>query len=416
MTAEGDRLSALIEATFAPGPPQGLGVAVSGGGDSVALLRLLAAWRGRGGPDLAVVTVDHGLRPEAAAEASFVEALCRDLGVAHERLRWSGWDGKGNLSDQARRARYRLIADWARGRGLRDVALGHTRDDQAETVLMRLGRGSGVDGLSGMADRRLVQGVLFRRPLLAVGRAELRAYLTALGQRWVDDPTNDDPGYGRVAARKALALLEPLGITVEGLNATAARLSMAQAALRSAAHDLARASIRLEGGDVIMDRALFDAAPFETRARLFAHALCWVSSAEYRPRFSSLSTALEQAAQGARVTLQGCLILPRKATYRVTREQAALPETAPVSGLWDGRWRLTGPSDAAISVRPLGRAGLEQLPFPRDPAWPEASFLVQPTLWRDTTLVAAPLTGWSNGWTAELARDTEDFFTSLIAH
>ena len=110
------------------------------------------------GCDVAVATVDHGLRPEAAAEAAEVAAICAGLGVPHEILHWH-WDGAGNLQDAARRGRMALLADWARRRGLRTVALGHTEDDIAETFLMRLARDAGVDGLAAMAARREVAGV-----------------------------------------------------------------------------------------------------------------------------------------------------------------------------------------------------------------------------------------------------------------
>ena len=151
-------LEAALAAVFPDARPTALGVAVSGGGDSVALLCLMADWAAPREVRLAAATVDHGLRPEAAAEAAGVAALCGRLGLAHATLRWEGWDGRGNLMDAARRARRRLLADWAAEQGLAAVALAHTRDDQAETVLMRLARGAGVDGLSAMAgkSRRLL--------------------------------------------------------------------------------------------------------------------------------------------------------------------------------------------------------------------------------------------------------------------
>lgn len=416
MTAAAQSLLALLTATFAPSPPPGLGVAVSGGGDSMALLHLLARWRTEGGPEIAAVTVDHRLRPEAAAEAAFVATVCNRLAVPHHTLIWQGWDGKGNLPDQARRARYRLIADWARGRGLSQVALGHTLDDQAENFLMRLARGSGVDGLSAMASRRKAHGILFLRPLLSARRGDLRTCLRDIGAEWVEDPTNDDDTYQRVQARRALEVLAPLGITAENLAATAHRLDMARAALNRAAFDLARVAARIEDGDVILRRDPFDVATHETQARLLAHALCWVASAEYRPRFAALREAMRQIAAGRRATLHGCLIMPRKGGYHLTREAAATPgDTAP-GALWDGRWRLSGPLQPEISIRALGKAGLAQLPAPCDPARPEASLLAQPAVWQGPRLVAAPLAGWSNGWLAELAQGEEDFFTSLILH
>lgn len=416
MTAADQSLLSLLMATFAPGPPKGLGVAVSGGGDSMALLQLLVRWRAAGGPALAAVTVDHRLRPEAAAEAAFVAGVCRRLAVPHTTLVWEGWDGKGNLPDRARRARYRLIADWAQGRGLEQVALGHTMDDQAETFLMRLARGSGVDGLSAMASRRRVHGILFVRPLMWARRCDLRAWLRTAGADWVDDPTNDDDAYERVQARRALEVLAPLGITAECLVATAQRLDMARDALNRAAHDLARIAARIEAGDVVLRRDLFDVAPFETRARLLAHALSWIASADYRPRFAALSAAMQRIEAGKWSTLHGCLIMPRKGSYRITREAAAVPGDGPPNAVWDGRWRVSGPEGAGVRVRALGRAGLAQLPTPRDRSVPEASLLARPALWQGDRLVAAPLAGWPNGWVAELVRGEEDFLTSLIAH
>ena len=415
--AAGDDLLSLVQASFAPSPPPGLGVAVSGGGDSMALLHLLTGWRAQGGPELAAVTVDHRLRPEAAAEAALVARVCAGLAVPHTVLVWAGWDGRGNLPDHARRARYRLMADWARARGLGQVALGHTMDDQAETVLMRLARGSGVDGLSAMSASRRVQGVCFRRPLLSARRQALRDYLRAIDVPWAEDPTNDNPDYDRVVARRALATLGPVGITTEGLVATAHRLTLARDVLAHAAQDLARRAARIDAGDVILSRALFDAAPLETRTRLFAHALCWVASADYRPRFSALTDAMQRAADGYRATLHGCLIMPRKGSYHITREAVAVQgqETA-ADALWDRRWRHIGPDGPGISVRALGKDGLAQLPGGRDDKVPVACLMGRPALWREGRLIAAPLAGWANGWTAELACDTDDFFTSLILH
>lgn len=416
MTAAEDRLLSGLKASFAPGPPKGLGVAVSGGGNSLALLHLLARWRAGGGPELAAVTVDHGLRPEAAGEAALVARACAGLGIAHETLKWSSWDGRGNLPDQARRARYRMIADWAGRRGLGEVALGHTLDDQAETVLMRLARGSGVDGLCAMAERRRAGGIVLCRPLLWARRAELRDFLRGLGVEWVEDPTNDDPAHDRVLARRALAAVLPLGITAEGLVATAARMRLARQVLAQAAHDLARDAARIEVGDVILRRDLMDRAPAETRLRLLSHALCWVASAEYRPRLAALTDAMRRVAEGRRVTLHGCLIMPRKGGYHITRELASVPADGPVDALWDGRWRVSGPIGAGTTVRALGKDGLAQLPLPRDRTVPEACLLARPAIWQGGRLVAAPLAEWANGWSVTLACGETDFLTSLFLH
>ena len=183
------------------------GVAVSGGGDSVALLLLARDWAARAGRAVEAVTVDHGLRPGSAGEAAEVAALCARIGVPHDVLAWRGWDGNGNLQDNARRARRSLIADWARSRDVGAVALGHTLDDQAETLVMRLARGSGVDGLAAMAAESRAEGIVWLRPMLGLRRADLRAWLMAEGVGWAEDPSNEDEGFARVRVRRALDVL-----------------------------------------------------------------------------------------------------------------------------------------------------------------------------------------------------------------
>ena len=406
-----------VRTAFAPSPPARLGVAVSGGSDSMALLLLLSEWAGQGGPAIAAVTVDHGLRPEAAAEAAMVAHRCAALGVPHATLRWSGWTGQGNLPAAARQARYGLIAGWARGAGIADVALGHTADDQAETVLMRLARGSGVDGLAGMAARRSADGINWHRPLLGQGRAALRAWLIVRGEGWADDPTNDDPAYDRIKARRALAALAELGLTPDGLIATAAHMRRARAVLDGAAAALAARAARIDGRDVILDRAAFAEAPVETRHRLFAHALMWVGGAPYRPRFAALTDAMTRAEAGRRITLHGCLILPRAATLRIVREPAAVAaKAAPANGIWDGAWRLEGPTPQGVEIRALGEAGLALCPGWRASRLPRPTLLSSPALWLGDRLLAAPLAGAGNGWVAICTRRSEDFSLSLFVH
>jgi len=219
-------------------------VAVSGGSDSMALLRMAHYLWERHEKQIVALTVDHGLRPESVGEAKQVAAWCASLGVEHHVLKWA-YDGKGNLSAAAREGRYRLMADFCTSRGIERLYTAHTMDDQAETVLMRFARGSGVDGLAGMATTTPLWGVDVVRPfVLDQSRESLRSFLGEFGQDWIDDPTNDDARYDRVKARELFKHLEPLGISVRSLSGLAQRMKLAKHVLEDQADELRRSGLR----------------------------------------------------------------------------------------------------------------------------------------------------------------------------
>lgn len=415
--AEAGRLRDRIAAQFLPHPPDPLGVAVSGGSDSLALLTLLIDWRDAGGPEVRAVTVDHGLRPEAAEEAAEVARFCAARGVPHMTLDWRGWNGRGNLPDRARRARYDLIAKWARETGVGCVALGHTVDDLAETFVMRLARSAGIDGLAAMAARWDMDGVAFARPALGVRREELRELLRARGIGWTDDPGNDDEARERVRARRALAALAPLGIDARTLAAVAANLGDARDALDVQLAEAASRIARVEAGDAVIDRAGLAALPPETARRLLREALMWVGGAEYPPRGAALARALERANAGQSLTLQGCRLIARAATLRITREErAVLGHCVAPGAVWDGRWRLIGPGVEGATVAALGAAGLERCPEWRRSGLPAVSLRASPAVWRGSELVSAPLAGLENGWRAELLPRPRHDFPAMLKH
>ena len=373
-----------------PVPPV-LGLAVSGGGDSVALLMLAVG----AGIDCRVATIDHGLREESAREAADVADLCATHGIPHQTLHWT-WDGAGNLSDAARRARRRLIAEWAVGQGVGHVALGHTRDDVAETFLMRLARGAGLDGLSAMSASWFEHGVNWHRPLLAIGREELRVYLRDRGARWAEDPTNTDPAYDRARARAALGHL-PLGLTAERLADVAGHLAEARRALDAATLTAARLHLRIDHGDVLIDP---DGLDPEMSRRLVLRAVAWIGGNPYPPRGASVARALDALQQGRPAAVQGCGMVAQSGLFRIYREWAAVRGlTGPVNHRWD-RWRLSGPAGADLHVAALGAAGLLHCPNWRGTGLPRRSLLASPAVWRGEMLVSAPLAGLSNGWTA----------------
>ena len=401
-------LLAHVAATF-DGYSGEVGVAVSGGSDSVALLHVMVA----AGARVSAVTVNHDLRAEAADEARFVAGLCAGLGVPHSVLVWDHGGPKGNLPDAARRARYGLIAGWALARGIARVMLGHTADDQAETVLMGLARGAGLDGLCGMRAWWDQGAVRFERPLLDVTRAELRGYLGRAGVAWVDDPTNEDTQYQRVRARKAMVVLRPLGISIEGLGDVARNLAAAKAALVASVAEAAARIGQERCGALIFQRDGFLALEVDLRRRLLIAALRWVSTAEYSPRAEAILRVQAAISEGRDATLWGCRIRVLETQIWIVREPRAVAGlVAPPDQLWDGRWQVEGPIDAGLEVRALTAAGLRACKDWRAAGHSRDALLVSPAIWRGDVLISAPLAGKSNGWTARIDAGFASFILS----
>jgi tRNA(Ile)-lysidine synthase len=208
-------------------------LAVSGGPDSIALMWLAARWRRAisRGPHLIAVTIDHGLRTEAAREARDVKHLAKTLDLPHRTLRWTGAKPKTGLPAAARDARYRLLAKAARASGATHVLTAHTQDDQAETLLMRMSRGSGIAGLAAMARQSQRDGVVLVRPLLHIPKARLVATLKKAKVAFADDPTNRDIRFTRPRLRAIMPALAAEGFDARNLARLASRLARANAAL-----------------------------------------------------------------------------------------------------------------------------------------------------------------------------------------
>jgi tRNA(Ile)-lysidine synthase len=326
----------------------GLVVAVSGGPDSTALLWLAARWhrslRARHKPALLALTVDHGLRRESAGEARDVAALARRLGVPHKTLRWNGRKPATGLPQAARLARYALLAKAARGIGASHVLTAHSRDDQAETVLIRMARGSGMTGLGGMAAavplfssmttasmtassmslKPTDEPLILARPLLAIPKARLVATCRAAKLAFAEDPSNHDPRYTRPRIRTLLAALEEEGLDAPRLATLAGRLRRADQAIEVAV-DAAQIAVsrRPWTAGIVLDAALFDQLPAEIALRLLGRAAAFAGS-EGPVELGKLETLLAALAgrHGVlRRTLAGALVTSRGDTIVV--------ETAP---------------------------------------------------------------------------------------
>jgi tRNA(Ile)-lysidine synthase len=287
------------------GLPEAVLLAVSGGPDSTALMGFAA--RRPNPAALVVATVDHGLRPTSADEAATVGRAARALGLSHHVLRWDGPAPGTGVQEAARDARYRLLLDLARRLGLPAIATAHTLDDQAETVLMRVARGTGLAGLAGMRPAVPRDGLLHLHPFLAVPKARLVAACRAQGWPYIEDPSNADPRFARTRWRALAPLLAAEGLTAGRLGVLAERAARAEDALRVVAAE-ALAGARL--GEGRFAARAFSDAPFEVALRMLAEACreaCGAAAGAPVPvRLERLETALrdlrEAASEGRSLT------------------------------------------------------------------------------------------------------------------
>ena len=278
-------------------PDARLAVAVSGGPDSLALLWLAAAaFPGR----IAALTVDHRLRAGSGAEAAAVAAWCATIGVPHATLVWADPDARRNVQAAARAARYALMGDWCAANGVGCLLTAHHLDDQAETLLLRLARGSGNGGLAGVRRvRDLCPGVRLVRPLLGVRRATLAAITAAAGWDAVDDPANHDPRHDRTAARAILAATPWL--TPPRLAAAAGNLADAEAALAWATARAWAGGATIAGQSVSLDVA---GLPDELVRRLVLRALVLLAP-EARHDGGRVAALVRKLSAGEAATLAG---------------------------------------------------------------------------------------------------------------
>lgn len=300
-------------------------IAVSGGPDSMALLGLLAAWaQSPPKPALFAATVDHGLRAGSGAEAAMVAEVCARLGIPHSVLRWEGPKPATGLQDAARNARYRLLAQEATRRGCPVLVTAHTRDDQAETLLMRMAHGSGPRGLAGMKRRSRRGALSLARPLLGFPKARLVATAQAQELPFVADPSNEDTRFERVRWRRLMPALDEAGLSAERLSVLGLRLARVEAAIELQV-DALRARLPDAAGGVPAHE-LF-AAPEEISLRVLSRLVLETIGEEGPVRLDRLEQCHEAlraavvAGVALRRTLAGCVLsLSRSGILQLRRE------------------------------------------------------------------------------------------------
>lgn len=390
-------------------------LAVSGGADSVALMLMVRKWLDQrsSGPQITIITVDHRLRDAAASEAEWVKRTARELGFQHETLVWSSAKPRAGLQAEARRARYDLMTAFCRAASIAAIATAHTSDDQAETFIMRLARGSGLDGLSAMAEISRRDGIDILRPLLAISRQRIEAFLLAQVQRWLDDPSNDDDRYERVRIRRKLKEAQSLGLSPARLVLSAKRLRRARDALELVTLTFLRAKVSLHEAGFAKLRLpdLFN-LPEDIALRALVRMILAVGGGR-TVRLSKIEAYYQMmlVAPG-NATLGGCRLIKKDEGLTIMHEigrMGALSQTAMQPGqtlLWDGRFKITyvGEDTKAAILRPLGIDGMQAVkaaagyfgPVPRLAA------MTLPSLWNDGELCYAPFVKFTgrepDGW------------------
>ena len=382
-------------------------VACSGGADSLSLTLLLRDWCRDQNRPLVALIIDHRLRPESTEEAAQVRQMLVDAGVEAHVLTHTGPVSTRNIQDAARTARYALLLGWCRQHGVRDLFLAHHQEDQAETFLLRLARGSGVDGLSAMRPVEKREGVRLLRPLLSVPKERLRAVARAAGLSPVEDPSNHDMDFARVRLRALMPALAKEGLTAARLAATARRMGRARRALEEDTLLLfERGGTLHPEGCVSLSPARLLAAPEDISLRLLSNLLQGIGRRPHPPRLAAVEKLrhglrdwMLAADDGYRLdrTLSGCRVAIRQGELWIGREQAAVTDVLPVGGkaetvLWDGRFAIdcaTPPAEAEI--RAMGRDGWQQARDAGDgdvePGVPAFVRMTLPGLWRGGRLL-----------------------------
>jgi tRNA(Ile)-lysidine synthase len=353
-------------------------VAVSGGSDSLGLLLLANIWARKAGMNLQAVTVDHGLRPEAAAEAAFVSGVCAGLDVPHVTLAWDGLKPSFGIQEAARQSRYSLMDDYAHEIGADVILTGHTLDDQAETVAMRVNReGATGDGrgFAGMGRTTyLYGGTRVIRPLLGVTRKTLREFLAGFSQGWIEDPTNLDESYERVRIRKELAN-DPVKTARLVRFAKVCGRFRAQLTRQVAEYLGARASV-LPGPVYSLEKGASQNGPLDPVSCHGIQVLIALAGGQAQlisqNRLSAVFKLISDREPG-RITIGGAVVdvsAKRTVFYRETRNLGSLMLEPGETAIWDGRMHISNETSLPVFVEAASRSQIAEFETLRGAPYP----------------------------------------------
>ena len=350
--------------------PPHIAIAVSGGGDSIALTYLANEWVKSKGGQITALTVDHGLRSDSRSEAEMVGGRINALGITHHTLSWQGSKPKSRIQAMARDARYRLMDEWCKENAVLHLLVAHTENDQAETYLMRKDHNSGPDGLAAMSQILELSHCRLLRPLLTENAKDLRQFLKGQKAEWVEDPSNQDPKFERVRMRSRI---KDEKIPCFDAAATAAQFGNSRLHNSRALSALIARGVQLSPlGFASVDLSALTNASTNDVIRLFARVLMTVGGRPYAPNRIKLESLVSKLLNDgvSSITGGGCQIIQRRDGFLITREKRGLPLSVVVNPRetihWDHRFKMTFGHglllrQGDVVVRPLEDQDLEQV-------------------------------------------------------
>lgn len=395
-----------------------IAVAVSGGADSMALCLLAGQWARSNGIILKAVTVDHGLRPDSAEEARSVGRWLTNYGIDHQILTWMDEKPETGIQAAARKARYRLMADWCESNGIQHLLVAHHLEDQVETFLMRLARGSGIDGLACMTSSTPLQAINLLRPLLTVPKSELTDFLNGQNQDWIEDPSNQNPAYARTQIRGLAADLEQVGVNAQRLGDIVDQFGKLKRYLKEPVDAFLEHHCRVEPeGYAVFDQRILQQLPETVVSRIVVRLVALIGGGGYPPRQDRLLRAVANLMQNqvSGFTLGGCHFLVSDGNdgsheimiCREEREKSRVQVSAGDAVIWrnvfDLRFKASEPSSGAdagekVYLRPLGKSGwakiLKDRPDLKDISVPYHVRLTLPALFDQRGVFDVALLGY----------------------
>ena len=392
-----------------------LGLAVSGGSDSLAMLYICNDWALKNKVKLHCVTVDHQLRSESSKEAELVAGHCDGLGINHEIVKWKHEKNiSGNLSDLARSARYGLIDKWRKD--LSFVLVGHTQNDQIETFFMNLKRGSGIEGLKGMpVSFKRPEGYFILRPLIHSSRESLQKVLQEKNINWVSDPSNLDETFERISQRKTWEKLKSKGFSESRIELSVAHMRRAHDALQQMLPIHFKQIGNQELTDLLWDYKAFIALPEEFKLRLISSAVMWLGNLHYRPRFKAVLDVLKNIKEKRATVLGGSIFYHHAGKIRITTEFKSLMDSeinCSLGLVWRNIWKVKREIKGGY-VGPIGINGNNQLSKQQRSTMPFRSRIIQPGIFLKAKLLFAPtIDNESSGYLSFCGIKFNDFLKS----